>query len=149
MNTLSTTLAAHGTVLLRLEYVMRHVAYMSDGKILRDGGDGWELWKKVKPGCNIEDNALKAKESYNNPCAEFADRAAWRKAMVENFDLELRQKVATVIELMPDDPDGVWSSLDDDGDNPDIETVCELCRLYKAASHEAGNNQPVPERSGP
>ena len=42
-------------------------------------------------------------------------------------------KIHTCVEMMPDDPDGVWSMLDDmTGEtNVTIEDCIELCHAYK------------------
>ena len=48
-------------------------------------------------------------------------------------------KLNSAVELMPDDPDGVWSeACDGYGDNvhADVSEIVELCGLYRAALRE-------------
>ena len=130
-------LSAHGAELYRIEHVTYRVARMSDGKILRDNGGGWKLWKKLKPGFDPVEQARKAREFHENVTADRVWRSDYRRKMVGEFPcLEKRIMASTAIELMPDDADGVWATLDDEGTGTDLDTVVELCDLYKRAMAE-------------
>lgn len=142
-------LSAHGAELFRVEHADCRVAYMADGNILRDGGGGWKLWRKFKPGVNIAEAVEQKRQFFANITPDRACRAAFRERMVSDFPcLETRVKVYTCVSLMPDDADGVWSELEAFGQGMDLDSVIYLCRLYKAA-HDEGEaerkqRQPLP-----
>jgi hypothetical protein len=97
-------LSAHGTELLRVEQASCRLAYMADGKILRDSGGGWKLHKRCKPGVDPEANAEQRRAFYANVTPDRYHRAHYRERMVNEFPgLETRVRVHTTISLMPDD----------------------------------------------
>ncbi len=132
-------LSVHGSELLRLEYTNHRIAFMSDGKILRNDGDGWKLYRKVKPGVDPADHANKVKSSRAATDAACPAWAEYRNKLCSWVPISQRWKVATAIDSMPQDPDGVWSECCDGyGDNIhlDIDEVSELCNLYNAGKPE-------------
>jgi|SRR6185369_15406910 len=130
-------LSAHGVELLRRELSNGRLAYMSDGKILRDSGDGWKLYAHVKPGVDPAAHAESRRKRHENPPPERAAREHFRQLMVQEFPgLEGRIKVHTLISMMPDDADGVYTTLADENFDVDLDGICELCRAYLAAVRE-------------
>jgi hypothetical protein len=130
-------LSAHGTELLRVEQASYRLAYMADGKILRDSGGGWKLHKRCKPGVDPEANAEQRRAFYANVTPDRYHRAHYRERMVNEFPgLETRVRVHTTISLMSHDPDGVWSELDGTEAEEDLDTIVELCAAYRAAHAE-------------
>lgn len=144
-------LSAHGTELLRVEHLNCRVAYMSDGKMLRDSGDGWKLWKKLKPGVDAREHAAKWRAFYENVTPDRFHRAELRKRWVAEWPgLEHRVRAYITFDMLGDDIDGIWSELDDAGIGTDLETIRELLQYWRAALQE-GNEaaarkspQPLP-----
>lgn len=55
-----------------------------------------------------------------------------------------RTLVNTAISLMPNDPDGVWSEINDHGDyrySIDLDEAIDLCRAYELALREANEQR--------
>jgi hypothetical protein len=130
-------LSAHGAELLRVEFSTYRLAYMSDGKILRDSGGGWKTYKKIKTCFDIRTHVESVRQHFAVVTPDRVCRAHFRETLSRGFPcLETRIQVVTAIELMPDDPDGVWSTLEDYGAQVDLDTVVNLCRDYKAAIAE-------------
>lgn len=129
-------LSAHGREeLLRLEYPTHRLAVMSDGKILKNSGSGWREFKRLKPEVNPVDYAIRTKATYDARPRSFH---AYVKAVMDAVTLENRWRLHAAIELMPTDPDGVWSELDSfSGPLVEIDECVELCRLYQSAVEEA------------
>jgi len=129
-------LSAHGEKLDQLEYAGFRLALMADGKILKNYGDGWKLYKSTKPGVNVREHMAKKRELYNQKMAECPAYASLVKGLAALFPMKSRHMVKVAIEMMPDDPDGVWSSIEDYGMSVGIDEVVELCRNYVAGQKE-------------
>ena len=134
------TLYKHGE-LGQIERVAYKVAYCADGQVLRNDGDGWKTWKKLKPGIDPRAHWEKVKASYAEKLATKPCFAEWRRLFHQTFSPKQRGIALTCIDSMPQDPDGVWSELNDyapfGGDSFSIEEICELCRAYQAAERES------------
>ena len=132
-------LSAHGVEIGRIEYLTNAKAYMSDGKILKNYGQGWKVYGRCKPGITPEQAFSNAAERQRNFHDVRPDFCAYR-AMLRNLaGLSKRWKLHTAIQMMPDDPDGVWSeACDGYGDNisADLDDIVKACELYKAAMRE-------------
>lgn len=122
-------LKAHGTELDRREYPTFRVAVMSDGHIMRNDHDSWHRWKRVKQGISPQEYADKARAAYNARPPEFH---AYMRELGTVVPLRLRARLHTAVSLMPGDPDGVWSEMDDRfmGSTVSVEDCELLCRLY-------------------
>ena len=132
-------LSVHGTEIGRLTYTTYTDAYMADGKILRNRGHGWKLQARAKDGMNIQDVFARNQQKQIDFLAKRPAMVAYRKCLHSLAGCSKRWKLALAVELMPDDPDGVWSeACDGYGDNvhADIDEVSELCKLYLAAMAE-------------
>jgi hypothetical protein len=131
-------LSVHGEEIGRLHYSTFSEAYFIDGKVLRNDGSGWKLRGKMKEGFDIREHFAKNQKKQNDFLAKFPATAKYRK-MLRDLGGSKRWKLHTAIEIMPDDPDGVWSeTCDGYGDNcsASIEEVCKLCELYQLAISE-------------
>ena len=133
-------LSAHGQEIARFKFTTYSKAIMSDGAVLKNYGDGWKLAGKIKSGVTPE----QASENQRKACDAFADShpcmMAYRKELHSLAGMGKAWKINAAIELMYDDPDGVWSeACDGYGDNvhADIDEVSHLCSLYVAALEEA------------
>lgn len=130
------TLRAHGTVLDTFEYATARIAVMSDGRVLKNHGDGWKKYRKANPGVSAETIATTRRESYDLRMQNCPQWAKYIRLLCCTVSLKNRSMLHTAIELMPDDADGIWSSLDDYGINLDLEDIVELCAFYAAGKIE-------------
>lgn len=132
-------LSAHGKELDRREYPSFRVAVMGDGHILRDNGQGWKLWKQIKPDVDPVGYAAKVRAQYDARPAIFHE---YIKALRAAVSLEFRGRLHVLVELMPNDPDGVTVEFNDStrysDSGIDLDEAVELCRIYSAARmHDA------------
>jgi hypothetical protein len=130
-------LSAHGSKLFVADYAASKLAYMSDGAVLRNLGDGWKTYKRVKPGVDIEQHAKARRVAY----AEFLDAcpswARFIKLMAGAAPHAKRHLLLVVIEMMPDDADGVWSHANDDlGLGLTCDDCQDLCHCYREGMKE-------------
>jgi hypothetical protein len=133
-------LSAHGSIVGTLHFVSYSKRWMSDGHILRNGGDGWKLHAKLQAGVDVAEHFRKAESHMAQSRASRPARAAYIKLLHGMAGVATRWKLHTAVSLMPNDPDGVWSECCDGyGDNvhADLDDVCELCRAYEAMEREA------------
>ena len=132
-------LSAHGKEIGRVTFTTFAKAYMADGAILKNSGDGWKRYAKVKDGITPQqayERQLRAQEEFlaARPCM-----AAYRKELHAMAGLGKAWKLHTAIQLLGDDVDGIWSeACDGYGDNvhADVDDVANLARLYSAAMEE-------------
>jgi hypothetical protein len=132
-------LTGHGAEVGTIQYLTTAKRYFADGTILKNRGFGWREYGRVKEG-------ITPQQAFNNACERLRLRdielpafAAYRKALHKVAGVSKRWKIHQCIDLLPGDPDGVWSeACDGYGDNvhADIDEVVELCRLYDAALRE-------------
>jgi len=128
-------LSAHGTEIGRLVFTAYSKAYMSDGKILKNYGDGWKLSAKLKPGVNPEDYFKKCQVKLIEWAIANPEAAAYKKALHNLTSQSNRSKLAISVQLMPDDADGIWSDCCDGWSgniHADLDEIAELCQLYLA-----------------
>ena len=123
-------LSAHGIELWREERMDGRKAYMADGKILRNTGSGWKLHGNWKPGVNVREAVERQKARYEAKPAEYH---AYIAALKDAAPIDQRYNLHTAISLMPNDPDGVWSSLEGYcGNDYDLDDLVKACRAYEA-----------------
>ena len=123
------TLYKHGEKLATRETPNSRIAVMSDGQIMRNYGQGWKLWKRLKPGVDQAEYARKFDARTKALPPEVRD---YIQALADAVDLEHRWMLHEAIKAMPQDPDGCWSSVEDYGYTPDLDDVVKACRLYQA-----------------
>jgi len=131
--------SAHGTEIGTVHFLTHAKRYMSDGIVLKNIGFGWKIAGKVKPNVTPEQAFSNAVERVRAFRADKPAYCAYRAALHNLAGLSKRWKLHACVELMPDDPDGVWSdACDGYGDNihADIDEVSKLCELYKASLRE-------------
>lgn len=138
-------LSAHGAEIGRIEYPHMRLAYMTDGAVLRDSGDGWKLYRRVKEGVNPQQAyraKLEARKTavQRNPCYALYLEKLCKLA----GSLECRARLHLMIEIMPTDPDGIWSELADGYDDMsrkigriEVEDLNAVCGLYRNACETA------------
>ena len=128
-------LSAHGAVIGTVSYLTKDCRYMSDGHVLQNAGFGWKLHKKLKPGVDPATAYQNAQNRLAARLVEYPAASAYRAALHDVAGLNKRWRLNQTIGMMPDDPDGVWSTACDgwDGVSASLDDIVELCRLYRAA----------------
>lgn len=136
-------LSKHGTELARIDYVNKRIAYMSDGVVLANTGNGWKVRGTVKVGRSPTEVAAAEVARYNAKIANNPSYAAWRDLLFELVPFAHRWKVVYAISLMPSDPDGVWSEVSDSWGMGEfkgelsIDDCVALCQAHEAARLES------------
>jgi hypothetical protein len=137
-------LSAHGIEVGRVVYTTSTKAYMSDGKVLKNWGDGWKRFSTVKAGFTPESALASAREALARWEAANPAGLAYKRELHALAPQGKRLKLHTAVQLMPEDADGVWSeACDGYGNNisADVDEVSALCRLYLAACDETKANK--------
>lgn len=132
-------LSARGDEVGRIVYTTCTKAYMSDGKVLKNYGDGWKLYSTIKADFTPASAYASSRAALDRWEAAYPAGLAYKKALHDLAGQGKRLKLHTAVQLMPDDADGVWSeACDSYGDNisADVDEVSALCRLYLAACEE-------------
>jgi hypothetical protein len=135
-------LSAHGIEVGRVSYTTYTKAYTSDKTVLKNHGDGWKLAGKVKPEFSVEYAFNQATERLKKWEREHPFGLAYKKELHNLASQSKRLRLHTVIQLMYDDCDGVWSECCDgyDSIHADLDEINELCKLYALALSE---NRPL------
>lgn len=131
--------SAHGHEIGTVYFATSAKRYMSDGVILKNNGFGWKLHGKVRADVSPQEAYERQIEKQKALLADRPALAAYRKALHDMAGLSKRWKLQAAIQMMPDDPDGVWSEACDgycDNVSADISEVVDLCRAYKVALME-------------
>lgn len=139
-------LSAHGQEIGRIRYTTHTLAFFPDGKILRNYGQGWKLYRKCKPDKNPVDVYNRCVEKQQQAFAERPAFAAYRKILDSLTGMKTAWKVHEAVKVMPQDPDGVWSeTCDGYGENcsASLDEVIELCKAWEAVEEEAKILQPI------
>jgi hypothetical protein len=123
------TLKRNGTELARFEYESGTLVVMSNGRVLRNRGDGWERYRHAKPGVAAETIAAERRARFEARRAACPTWAEYIEALCDAVALRHRSVLATAIAMMPTDADGVWSTMDDYGMGLDLDDVVRLCDL--------------------
>lgn len=132
------TLSKHGRELLRIDGLLVKIVYCADGKVLRNTGSGWKIWKKVKAGLDPVEVASKRHLSHQ----------AWREARPCYCDFERQFKSLVppdhrwtaweALKSLPDDLDGLWVEFNDHiGVDCSVEDLREVVNSYHAYEWEA------------
>lgn len=138
------TLSKHGEQLAVVERLTSKVAYMSDGKILRNQGNGWKMYRRVRPGVDPVEHAKQAQANYAKLLEERPALAAYRKALHAVASNGSRWLVNETLNMLANDPDGVWSELNDHANIAiGVDECSELCRLHEAASAETKRHRAI------
>lgn len=136
-------LKAHGRELGQIEQLLARFAYMSDRQILKDTGAGWKLYKHVKEGHSAAENFARRQAEYDKFLQDRPRLAEYTRAMKRACrNVGTRRRLYFAIEVMPDDPDGVWAEAcdhpyDEHAPHLGVEEVVRLCKLHIAAEEEA------------
>ncbi len=127
-------ISAHGKEIGTVYMMTSAKRYMSDGTVLKNIGFGWKISAKCKPGVNPADVFERHANHQQSIRLQYPCRSAYVKELHAQAGLSKRWKLHAAIELMPDDPDGVWSeACDGYGENVHaaIDEIVHLCMLYR------------------
>jgi hypothetical protein len=127
-------LSKQGHEIDRAELLMKTFSLRSNGAILVNKGDGWKV-AKLKEGKTWET----VKACAANVTPEFAE---YRKLVLDEVPLTRRHEFVAAVQILADDVDGLWSTLDDAGWGIDIDTLAEICEARKRWK-ALGNGTPV------
>ena len=131
------TLQKNGREIARFEQLKQTYSVRESGAVLVNAGHGWKR-ATLKPGVTAKQfietmESAEANRKINRPAF-----CAYRKAILGEFPLSMRWKFFALIDIMPDDLDGVWAELNDDGHMIDIDTLAEIRDLKAASAAEYG-----------
>jgi hypothetical protein len=132
-------LGAHGREVGTLYFTTSARRYMSDGVILRNTGLGWKIAGRCRPSSDPAAAFRAAQQAQREKLAGQPALMAYRAWLHQIAGLSKRSRLHTAVGLMPDDPDGVWSSACGGGPidcSANLGEVVELCRLYRALLKE-------------
>lgn len=129
-------LSKHGEEIGRVFFTTRTRAYMSDGTILENAGNGWKVCAKTSdPKQAFESQRAKQQSLLAaRPCL-----AEYRKELRDIAGMSKAWKLHTAIQFLGDDVDGIWSECCDGyGDNvhASVDEISKLVRLYNNAFNE-------------
>lgn len=126
------TLKAHGNELFRLKAAAFEKAYMSDGTILKNYGDGWKVYGKVKAGLDPVEVAQRKREWAEDLIVSRPAYARFLKLMQGIGSLRIRSIVMVGLPLLTGDPDGLWAELDDYTETRGRFTFDDILELHDA-----------------
>lgn len=142
------TLSKHGEHVI-IEYVWYRKAYCADGAVLVNYGDGWKVSARLNDGFDWKTVAIrkiKDRDAMYCECPAFARFANLVNALVGGYCN--RPIVKAALSLLSDDPDGMWSELNDHGRYGNdaalelsIDDCVKLCRGCTAAVAELKERQ--------
>jgi hypothetical protein len=128
----------------QIERIKDKIAYCENGHVLRNTGDGWKQWRKLKPGIDPREAYQNRLTAYNEKLRLNPAFSSWRDCIQSLVSFRNRFLVCEAIAMMPGDPDGVYSELSDrDYLLPSqscaltIDDCVKLCEAYRAAMSEA------------
>lgn len=126
-------LKSHGTELYRFKAAGYELAYMSDKTVLKNYGYGWKIYAKV-----TSDPIQHAQKVAQSAVGKRRKYPAYSRFMdcILIYPLKLRVMLVNLLTDLPNDPDGIFSELDDAWEfrgRLTCQDCAELCRLYNQA----------------
>ena len=132
-------LSAHGQH-KQVTFLKFKKAYCSDGTILKNYGYGWKLFAKLKNGITWEDAASRAIAYQERMKRERPLFAAYKALALKLCpSLEKRQYLITGLELLSNDPDGLYTELSENYATQnyfDFDDINSMCRAFDACQRE-------------
>ncbi len=120
------------SVIGKVDLLTSQLAYRTDGNVLKNSGFGWKQHAKVKKGVDPAKAFENQKRKIETMMAELPGYAAYRKEL-HGFPRNRRAYVHNAVTIMPGDPDGVWSDLNElMGIDVDLSEVVALCSAYRS-----------------
>lgn len=138
-------LSKHGTELYRYEGLHYRLSFRADGNIMRDMGQGWKLFKRVKPNGPMTPAQYADRQRTRHAELDAAKPAfvAFRTLLHELVSFKARYHVLTALQTLAGDPDGLCVELQDwlgpySDHNPDLslDDCVALDRARAAAEAE-------------
>lgn len=136
-------LSSHGE-LGQIELITEKLAYCADGKILRNQGSGWKLYKKIKPGFDMAVEWPKKRANFERLQTERPGWWEYRRVLHSLVSFTNWFIVHEAVIRLPNDPDGLWGEFEDRGTicssmNPglSLDDCIQLCNAYRIMKSEA------------
>ena len=132
------TIYKHGGEVGRIEKLTFSMLFCADGKVLRNFGNGWKTWRKLKPDVEGGPRGCfeRCLDDYRAKLGNLPEFARWRDR-VHVFPLRHRAFVLEAVKLLSHDADGLWAELEDMGLRVSIGEAQALCAAYRAAQAES------------
>lgn len=135
------TICKHGGSVGRIDKLTFSMLFCADGKVLRNDGAGWRLWRKLKLDAAKMDGGpagvyARCRDEYAAKLSAMPAFAHWRR-LVHEFPLKKRALVVSAVQHLPEDPDGLWSELEDMGCPVSHGEANALLHAYRMANIEA------------
>ncbi len=131
------TIYKHGAEIARFSYLTYDVLVMSDGKLLRNQGDGWKLWRKCKADSTPAQVAQVRQAKVEGVKQTHPCFSEYKRMLHAEVCLRNRAIVHEIISSMPQDADGCYSELSDHGFwHGSLDDMVELCRAFQAMEIE-------------
>lgn len=116
------TLSKQGIEVELIHCLKYSLSLRSNGTVLCNDGKGWKVLR-LKVGVSTESYWSKVKEKQANLSPEYL---AYRRAVQAEFSLSNRDKYFILLSILGDDTDGIYSSLQDEGIECDLDTLGEI-----------------------
>lgn len=139
------TLSKHGKEVWRTDSIVRRYSYRADGNILRNYGQGWKLWRKLKPGYTMAEHTADIQRRQALRDIDRPAVASFKRLFHELVSFQARDLVFTAIQLLAGDPDGLCVEMQECSSfrygsisNPELtlDDCVELDRAYSAMATE-------------
>lgn len=134
--------AQHGGLVKQMESMLYSKAFCADGVILRDDGEGWRSWRRLKGAYTVEDGIRLAEARVEKRRVHEPRWFEFRSVMLEVApSITERMKLFNVLNALSDDPDGLYTAIQDEGasleiDQQDAEDLCTKFEAYRAERAE-------------
>lgn len=125
------SLNKNGTELFRLHLLREDRSFRSNGVVLINRGFGWKKGKSY--GDQIHNIIAQRKAKEEQVKRDFPCFVKYRKAVQDEFPISIRWKYLAAAEMLGDDIDGIWSTLDDDRISVSIEDIAHIHNLRGAS----------------
>lgn len=125
------TLSKNGDYII-VELTSKKKAYCSNNKVLVNRGDGWKVLGKLRKGLDYREAAQKQTETIESKIKNNPSIRAWKKIIMQ-YKLSERVKILSLLSLLGDDLDGLWSELNIYGSNYTLEETKEIWEAYRKA----------------
>lgn len=129
------SLNKNGEELFRLDLLRESRSYRSNGFVLINHGFGWKRGKNHGPE-KIGEVIEQRKANEEKLRQERPFFCEYRKSIQAEFPLSIRWKYLAAENMLGDDLDGIWATLDDDGIRVDLQDLFRIRVLRDAMERE-------------
>lgn len=108
-----TKLKEHGEKIGQLQYLTKSVAFMSDGTVWVNKGQGWKIQGQIKAGDDIEEIFQRRKTQLETYEREHPKYRMFKERLYKEVSLSAVSGVLTTFEVLGNDVDGCHVELED------------------------------------